>query len=128
MIVMVVSVSQGARERLMEIDVAGQVIVATSSKEGIISAVTTAFKVSEDVNCYEFESYGFVRDDRALSTSWGQSNRRQQRIAEMILHTPATNKSLRPIRQNQKAKVIQSQKMEMTFVGAQYPDRRGRCI
>jgi hypothetical protein len=57
-VVKVAVVGKGARERLVEIGVAEQVIVATSSKEGIVSAVKTALKLSEDVVCYDFERSG----------------------------------------------------------------------
>jgi hypothetical protein len=76
-VVKVAVVGKGARERLVEIGVAEQVIVATSSKEGIVSALKTALKLSEDVVCYDFESYGLVRDDSAKGTAYSAAPTRQ---------------------------------------------------
>jgi hypothetical protein len=76
-VVKVALVGEGARERLVEVGVVEQVIVATSSKEGIISAVKTALKMSGDVNCFDFDRYGLERDDKAKGTVYIVSPQQQ---------------------------------------------------
>jgi hypothetical protein len=75
--VKVACVVEGARERLVEIDVAEQVILATSSKEGIISAVKTSLKQYRDVHCYDLDRYGLVRDDKAKGTVYSVAPQQQ---------------------------------------------------
>jgi hypothetical protein len=76
-VVKVALVGQCTSERLKEVDVVEQTIVATSSKEGIVSAVKTALKLAGDVICYDFESYGLVRDDKAEGTFYSVAPKRQ---------------------------------------------------
>jgi hypothetical protein len=90
MVVKVALVGRGARERLMDIGVAEQVL-STASKEGTINAVKTALKLSGDVIWCEFEKYGLVRDDKAKGTVYSVAPKRQTtamqcRLCEDPLH------------------------------------------
>jgi hypothetical protein len=82
--VKVALVGKGARERLVEVVVAEQVIVATSSKEGIISAVKTALEMSGDVNRFDFDRYGLERDDKAKGTVYCVAPQQQTATTQLL--------------------------------------------